>query len=457
MPAPAHLRTLIWLAIVLSIAAVVRLHELTAHAYMLDECWSVEIASGRGSLHQHLPVDQIIVPPPQFYDLTRGVAGGPPWWSAWLHIWSNMEVTHPPLYSILLRGWETIFGDTDYGGRLFSVVASLLAIVILFDTVRLQTGLGAAIWAGLLMAVASPQVEHARLTRSYTVLMAIALLAVNIVVRIQRSGVSRGKLLGLTLAVLATLLTHYFCVGALAGLFVYTILVSPGHRQKFVLCFSVAALVFIAVWGPWMWRQRHLFATDDPSTLFLMADRSHPVRDTLIRIAMDPIRLVFPVPETQPIAVMAIMAGLAIVLAPFLPLVHRQNPTLIVWSMWIIGTGGVVACLDLSRGTDHLMFIRYTIIASPAMCALIPSLFARAGRWRSMMHVSAVIALIGCAVNLPDVFNHDDVDPRRIANDFRQFNTLPGRNDLPGLCRQSGRVTHRADRTAYAEPIPSPA
>jgi len=422
VPFAAHRRTLIWLAIVLSIAAIVRLRELTAHAYMLDECWSVEIATGRGSLHQHLPLNQIISPPPQFYSL----ADAPPWW----RIWSNMEVTHPPVYSILLRWWEDLFGDTDYGGRLFSVLASLIAIAILFDTVRLQAGLAPAIWAGLLMALATPQVEHARLTRSYTVLTAIALLAANLVIRIQRTGCSRGKLVGLTAAVLATLLTHYFSVGAMAGLLIYAMWRLPNHRRKIFVAFASSAIIFALSWGPWMWRQRHLFATDDPSTLFLTSDPSHHIRDTLIRVLMDPIRLLFPATETGITGILAMLAGVGGVAAPLVPVIHRRNSTLMLWSLWIIGTISVVAALDLTRGTDHLLYIRYTILASPAVCAVLPSLFASAGRWRSLLHLTAGLAVIGCVMNLPDVYNHDDVDPRRITDDFKQFNTVPNSNDL---------------------------
>jgi hypothetical protein len=78
---PSRRTAVVSLCIILLIAAILRLHDLTSHAYMLDEDWSLEIATGRGSVHQHLPTDQILSPPPYF-----SLNDAPPWW----HIWSHM-------------------------------------------------------------------------------------------------------------------------------------------------------------------------------------------------------------------------------------------------------------------------------------------------------------------------------------------------------------------------------
>jgi uncharacterized membrane protein len=328
---------------------------------------------------------------------------------------------------MLLRGWDGLFGDTDYGGRLFSVLASLIAIAILFDTVRLQSGLAPAVWAGLLMATSLPQVEHARLTRSYTLLIAIALLAVNLVVRIQRLGASRQRLICLGAAILATLMTHYFSVGALLGLLVYCLWNMTDKRRQLLTAFASAGMVFAIIWGPWMWQQRHLFATDDPSTLFLTGDTAHHTRDTIVRSLMDPVHMLFPLSDSGVLGMLAMAGGAILVLAPFLPGVRRKNSLLTLWSLWIVGTIAIVAALDFFRGTDHLLHVRYTILAGPAVCALIPGLFAVPGRWRSILHPVAALAFTGCLWSLPDVYNYEEVDPRRIAADFI---TRPGPDDL---------------------------
>jgi hypothetical protein len=308
-----------------------------------------------------------------------------------------------------------VAGDSDYGGRMFALLASLASIAFLFDSVRLQSGLAPACWAALLMTVSSPQVEHARLARSYTLLTAFALLAVNSVVRIEKYGLSPRRWFALCASLLATLMTHYFCVGALLGLAAYALLSLPKFRKTIFAAFASAGLLFALMWAPWMWRQRYLFATDDPSTLFLTADTSHHVRDTLLRILLDPVRMLFPQERAGVASVIAIVIGAALFLLPWMRKFRRTNPAVILWGFWLVGTISVIAILDFTRGTDHLLYTRYTILAGPAVFALLPCLFSAFPRKRLAMHLVAGVAVIGCLCNLSDVYHHDDVDPRNIC------------------------------------------
>jgi hypothetical protein len=209
---------------------------------------------------------------------------------------------------------------------------------------------------------------------------------------------------------------------------VYAILAVPKARFTILSAFATTGLIFAIIWLPWMWRQRYLFATDDPSTLFLTADTSHHFRDTLWRILLDPVRMLIPQSQTGPTALIAITIGTALFLLPLVPRLNRTNPAALLWGLWLAGTIAVIAALDLSRGTDHLLYTRYTILAGPAVFALIPCLLAGFHRFKSTMHLTCAIAAVFCLFNLPDVYHHDDVDPRNIARDMAPLS--PGPQDL---------------------------
>src|SRR5437764_15380383 len=89
--------TLLLLASVLVLAGSVRLFQLDWRGYFVDELWTAELATGRGSAHLHIPRNIVVATPPELVSLE----GAPPWW----RVWRRMECTHPPLYFVLLRLW----------------------------------------------------------------------------------------------------------------------------------------------------------------------------------------------------------------------------------------------------------------------------------------------------------------------------------------------------------------
>ena len=132
---------------ILLIAAAVRVYGMNEPSLWLDEIWTIETATGRGSPHTVMPQGVILSPAPQFLSLDDA----PPWW----RIWTGMrEMTHPPLYLILLRWWMDAFGTSAIAVRSFSAIASLAAVALMFDVVRLLRGANAALWAAAIMALA---------------------------------------------------------------------------------------------------------------------------------------------------------------------------------------------------------------------------------------------------------------------------------------------------------------
>jgi hypothetical protein len=395
---------------VLALALGVRVPHLARHGYDLDEMWTAEVSVGRGSPHVTLPTGRLLFPAPE---LTRLTADAPPAWDVWTH----MDITHPPLYQVLLRLWLDVAGTGDAAGRALSVVASAVAVLLLYDTVRLRSGRWPAFWAAALMAASAPQVEYARMTRGYALLAAVALAAADAATRIEVLGPSRRRATALAAAVAATLLTHYFAAATVAALAVYAAACLRGPARRAVgVGVGIGVAAFALSWLPLVPGQMHLFHADDPATDFLRHDTPHHVAQTFLRAALVPLSMLF-APTSGSVAV---AAGGAVLYA--LPLaLARRAPGLAFWGLWLWGTVGLLVGLDLARGTTHLFYVRYVLLAGPAVFALVPTLLAAlAGgqgsplRW--VAHAVPAVAVGASLLALPyDVYAPRRADPREVT------------------------------------------
>ncbi len=430
--------------LIVLLAFAVRVPHVGRLGFELDEVSALELASARGQDHKALPTNVVFEGP----ELTR-LAGAPPWW----HIWTRMECTHPPLYSILLRWWEDAMGDGDTAARFFSVLASVIAVAMLYDVVRLLNGISIAIWASILMALAQPQIYYARETVSYAMLQALALLAADALVRIELLGLTRHRWLALLATLLATLLTHYFCVGALAALGLYALIrLSGPTRAKTIGAFVAAAAIFVLVWGPFMWQQRIHFGTYSIDTQFLLNDGPNHIQKTLWQLVLIPTRLLAE-PRGHTAGICAITA--VIFILPFGLL--RRQPNLLLWSLWLIGVVAVIAAMDLFRKTNQLLFIRYTLLAGPALYVLIPGIFSAVLGRRWLWHIVPAAAVVSCALAFPDAYLRYETDTHIIVQDLTP---MIGRNDLI-VFAASGETQWTAAAqylmvSRYLQPLPCP-
>lgn len=406
---------LIGLMLVL-MAAAVRIPSLTARGYLMDEAWTAELASGRGSAHLHLPKDAVL-PMPDFFSFSGENAV--PWW----RIWGRMECTHPPLYFIGLRLWASVFGGGDAAERSFSILASLIAVGLLYDVARLCNGRSVGIWACILMALAQPQIQYARETRNYAWLIVCALVAADALVRMEKLGPSRRRWAALTIGVLATLLTHYFGIGMLIGLGLYAVMRTRGRvRAQIVGAFVLAVIVFALCWGPFMWQQRSLASTSDQTTNFLLDKPAGHLGWTFWRLALVPGVLLA---EPRGAAIYVCACGALLYILPLIVL--RRRSDLLMWILWMLGVIGVVAALDFTRDTHHLGLIRYTLLAGPAVYVLIPGLACGLKRLAWLRHGVPAIAALYCLWALPDAYRSPITDPQIIA---KELQSAAGSQDL---------------------------
>ena len=214
---PLLRRHLVILTLIVVAAAYLRFDHIGVPSLWKDETWSIEMATGRGSVHDQLPPNLIRHDQP---DLTT-LAGAPHWWAICSHLGG---VTHPPLYFLVLRWWMDLFGVSAASVRSLSAILSLAAIPVFFDVCRFLHGPRIALFAAAISALAMAQIEFAQEARAYPMLIFFGLCAADSIVRIEYLGPRRRRFASLIIFLVATALTHYLSVGALISMAVYAVI-----------------------------------------------------------------------------------------------------------------------------------------------------------------------------------------------------------------------------------------
>jgi hypothetical protein len=170
----------------------------------------------------------------------------------------------------------------------------------------------------------------------------------------------------------------------------YAMVRLPGQRRRVTLAVIVGAcLMFAGIWGPMLARQAGAFAGAMAPAALLDSSPNH-LRDTLARLAMLPVRLLFE-PRTDA-TVPAMFAAIMYLLPAWL---LRSRPASLLWVIWFYSVIGFAALLDLTCGTRHLDQLRHTILAGPAMAVLLAGML-RGTRWRVLEHAVPAMIVLAC-------------------------------------------------------------
>jgi uncharacterized membrane protein len=412
-------RALVLLLVILAVATAVRLRGIGAPP-ILDELWSLELATGRGSVQLKLPVNDLF-PAPAMTEMKDAPPASA--------VWSSLDrVSHPPLYFLTLRGWRAVFGGGDVAARCLSLVASLAAIVLLYDAARLLTRSRAvALWSAALLAIAEPQITQGHLVRGYTLLLMLGTLAWWIAARMRemptvalptrRTFAYASALCTVTLAML---LTHYFAAGAAAALALFALIGLKGaaRRYGFFAVFA-AGCFFMALWGPRLAEHARQFSGRDSTTEFL--HRTTVAWPRLVETASDlgaaPLRLLVDVPARTVPWLWAAGVGCAVLL---MAAIRRGQAGMLMATLWLLGTIGFVAGLDVARSTTQLREVRYLLLASPALYVLLAisaggALAGLSRKQRLLKQAIPAVLVLACLARAVGPQAPPEVDWRPIA------------------------------------------
>jgi hypothetical protein len=325
---------------------------ITKQSLWGDEFWAVYLATGRGNMAFDLPREQVIQSPPAV-----GFASAPHLW----HIWTGLgSVVHPPGYYIALRLWVDLFGDSDLATRALSAVCGLTCAVMLFRLIAPEFGQWAAVATAGLMVFSPLQIDFRQQVRPYTMLTLVGLLLCGAVLRIERRGVSRGKLVQAAALSFTVVLTHYFGLGTVIAIGCYVFIAFKGSQRNQTLGAIAAGIAIAAIlWGPVAWETRH----DAIVPVNYGVNPAISFWKSLLNVSGT--LLVEPGSETLAVAI-----AIIVILVPAMRLSRRA---VLFWWLWVICTVGLVAAVDLVRGSVLVSVSRYVFLASPGVFALLCS------------------------------------------------------------------------------------
>jgi uncharacterized membrane protein len=367
-------RSLLILAAILAVAAGLRLYRLGEASFWFDERASVMSAAGHFSDWMNLPLDRVIDPAPDLTSVSRQ--------GSIVAAWRSPDF-HPPLYAITLRIWREIVGESDADIRGLSVLASLAAIVCLFDLGRTLAGDRCALWACAIMAVAQPQIQYAQEARSYMLWQTLGLAACAAAARLVVSGPGWRRAAVLNLCLLAMILTHFLAIVYAVALALWCGFYLRGRALRQAAIAAAASAVILTFIGSGLIAQA--YHTHSDTNWLGDSPAGHVIR-TLQRAALLPATfLAEPSPEAEKWA----MAGSAIFVLPWI----MRGKLARFCGLWLlVGVGSIVA-LDLMRGTQALGYIRFTLVASPAVYLTIASLPLRRPI-RDFLPIAAIICAL---------------------------------------------------------------
>ncbi|MBU0597519.1 glycosyltransferase family 39 protein [Patescibacteria group bacterium] len=191
---------IVFLIVVLVIAASLRLINISQENFSLDEAWSVVNA-------QH-----------SVSEITRII----------------QNENYPPLYQYLLHGWLGVFGVSELAARSLSLILGLLSIIVIYLLGKALFSRSVGVWAALLTALSSFHIEFSQEARMYILVFLLSGLSSLFLWRALKIGQLRHWILYIVISAL-NLYTHYFAILLLVSQFIFIVVYVLRNRGVFKL------------------------------------------------------------------------------------------------------------------------------------------------------------------------------------------------------------------------------
>ncbi len=160
---------------------------------------------------------------------------------------------HPPLHTLLLGGWMSLAGTSDFAVRYLSAFFGVLMVALTFALGRKVDERVGLIAAGL-MALSPFAVYYSQETRGYTLLTSLVLIATLAFIRLVRGDHRRRTWAIYVASLSAALYTHYFAAFAWAAINMAYGLDLTGFRKpvRSVVKWLGAQFIILALFAPWL-------------------------------------------------------------------------------------------------------------------------------------------------------------------------------------------------------------
>ncbi len=163
-----------------------------------------------------------------------------------IQILNSGRLDQPPSYYIPFHLWIRIFGDTEISTRFFSVVASLISILIIYLIGRELFSRGVGLTSAFLMAISAFQITYSQEARFYTFFELSTLLSFYFfILALSRSRKSDFALYCVTSIVM--FFSHTYGIFVLVAQGVFFLLQSKKYRNLLFAWLATQAMILIVV------------------------------------------------------------------------------------------------------------------------------------------------------------------------------------------------------------------
>ena len=161
----------------------------------------------------------------------------------------------PPLHYLILHAWVRVFGHSEASVRLPSALAGVGVVWVLYLLTRRLLGVGPALVAALLIAVAPFQIQYSQEARSYSLMLLLSLTSCWLFVRMLDGDEPRTPIeAAYVLASAAAMYAHLYALFTLiAQVVIYLVLWTRAEKHRFPMRrWLVTQLAIAALFLPWV-------------------------------------------------------------------------------------------------------------------------------------------------------------------------------------------------------------
>jgi hypothetical protein len=360
-----HHNRLIWifLGVILFAATILRFYDCNNPILWYDEISNLGLVTGQdigNGDEKFFPRDTVVLHP----NNTSSINSAKPLFEA---IFSRAPYdVNPPLPTFVLYLWRCVFGDSVSSVRMLSILPSIACVLLIFLVCKELFDEFSALWAALLMCLATPQIVYAYEVRAYALLFFWGLATALVIIQLEKKGPTWWRILLLALLSFCLSMTHYFSFGFLVSLAIYCVIRLRGKSLFSALIgFGIGGVLFLISWGETFY---HQFFGNAPVLSQYLASRKNPnISAQAIEFLAGWLERVL---LHLPVEYLARPSWVLIVfLLPSIAIFWKRN-LLLPW-LWLSCTVGFVWGLDVWRDTYHFTEIRYTLLAAPAAYLII--------------------------------------------------------------------------------------